>query len=383
MTFSDRPLIRHTRVRRPPPRGLLCVLFALGAALIAPRQAVCLPQAESARRWPVCHIEQALASRHHLRLLARLVSLSGEQLLHGRPLSLRAGGRLFRCEPPGCTMRRKRFADQPDQPLELALLIESSLPYQPLFADLQAALADFLSRLPAQSRLLLFPVGAEPPSAEKAVGLAEAQEALRRLQASADVEVRLIDSVRTALASLHAMPEGPGRSGLPARRVVVVLGGGLDTIMVPLRFAQLGDDLAKAAVPLFSVALSPKNHQLPMLGLAELSFRSSGTFRWVRLRPESSVRELVHEQLVSLAEELGGTEVVTLSGPRVSDLLAALPPSAALTLDCGETLSRAQPIRHLSSVAGPRRVPLGIALGLAVTLGLAALLWLRKRGPAT
>lgn len=337
--------------------------------------------ADSLRRWPLCQIEQALASTQNLRLLARLVSLSGEQLLHGRPLSLRLHGRPLRCEPPGCVLRRKRFAEQHEQPLEVALLLEATLPYQPLFADMQAALSDFIAQLPPESRLRIFLVSAEPPGQPppSLLSAPDAVSALMRVRASGDIEVRLVDTIQAALAGLRR-PLGPGsRRALPSRKVLVVMGGGLDTIMVPKRFAQLGDELAQAGIPLFSIALSPKNYQLPMLNLAELSFRSAGTFRWVRLLPESTSRELLHEQLTSLAEELNTTELLTFSGPRIRELLTELPAGAALSLDCGDTVSRECPIRHVPGVRAAAWGPLVVLLGLAGMVLLAALGWWRRQ----
>ncbi|MFO0576871.1 MAG: hypothetical protein U1A78_22950 [Polyangia bacterium] len=373
--------VRPPRARRL--RRLAAAVLSLAICGFAPGQgARARPQPELPRRWPVCQLERAFGSEQHLRLVTRLVSLSGEQLLRGRPLTLRLNGRPVRCEPPGCVMARKRFAEQHEHRLDLALLIESSLPYRPLFADMQAALAEFLPRLPADSRLFLFPVGAGPPLRQQPLAPRAALEALLKLQASSEVEIRLVDSIRAALESLGAEPPPAGARALPPRQVVVVLGGGLDTIMVPQRFAQLGDDLARAEVPLFSIALSPGNYQLPMLNLAELSWRSLGTFRWVRLPTEPAGPELLREQLFSLAEELGSTELVTLSGPQVHGLLTELSSGAELSLDCGEVVSRVRPLHRLKSLGGSSRWAFPLALALAAACLLAAAGWLRSKPPA-
>lgn len=376
---SIRPTASRARFRL-----VLILWLVLGkAALLAVPSALARPQADGPRRWPVCQLEQVLASRQHLRMFAKLVTLGGERVLGGRPLALRLRSRTLRCEPPGCVIKRQRFADQREHRLELALLLEAALSYKPIFSEVQAALSDFTRRLPPDTQLFLFPLGAEPSGTQKPLDLNAAHAAVQKLGPSSDVEIRLIDSIQAALASLRAQPVPKTARRLPARRVIVVVGSGLDTIMVPQRFAQLGDALAQAEVPLFSIALSPKNYQLPMLNLAELSWRSMGTFRWVRLSPEGSVRELLREQLVSLAEELDGTEVVTFSGPQIRKLLAELPNSSELALDCGEALSRLRPVHRLPQPDSPRRWSFLIILALA-GLGLFAafrLGWLRKRFP--
>lgn len=330
----------------------------------------------------MCHVEQALASKQNLRLLARLVALSGEQLLPGRSIALRVHEQPLRCEPPSCVMRRKRFAEQREHLLEVALLVEATLLYQPLFADIQAAMVDFIAQLPADSRIQLFLVGAEPPRAQRSPAWLSASEAssfLLRAQVSGDIEVRLIDTVRAALAGLQGPPGLGGRRALPSRKLIVVVGGGLDTIMVPQRFAQLGDELAQAGVPLFSIAFSPKNYQLPMLNLAELSFRSAGTFRWVRLLTGSASRELLREQLSSLNEEINTTELVTFSGPRIRELLAELPATAAISLDCGDSLSRDHLVRRVPRASSGSRKPLVFLLVLTGMVLLATLGWLFRR----
>lgn len=382
---ADKAEGEAARRAAPSGRSALASPILLLALLLA-RPSLAGPSVDRPRRWPLCQVEQALATGQSVRLLARLVSLSGEQLLHGRPISLRVHGRPLCCEPPHCVVQRKRFAEQRQHPLEVALLVEATLPYQPLFAEMQAALADFIVRLPAESRLRIFLVGAEPPGAQKTTALlsvAEAVSALQAARASGDIEVRLIDTVRAALGGLQGQPGSTSRHTLPARRVLVVVAGGLNTVMVPQRFAQLGDELAQAGVPLFSIALSPRNYQLPMLNLAELSFRSAGTFRWVRLQLESSGRELLREQLFSLAEELNTTELVTFSGPRIRELLAELPADATISLDCGEVLSQEHPLRRLPGLARGSRGWLALLLAFAAAILLAALGWLSRQHRAS
>lgn len=332
------------------------------------------------RRWPVCQLEQVLGSQQHLRTFGKLVTLGGERVLLGAPLGLRIGARALSCRPPDCIMRRQLFFEQREHSLDFALLIESSLSYRPFLDDLTAASHDLLDGLGKDSRLFLVPLGAEPVAASGPLSRDAARQALSQLPPSEGVEVRLLDGISAALTALerNATP-----SGLPRRKVIVVIGSGLDTIMVPQRFARLGDDLARAEVPLFSIAMSPKNYQLPMLNLAELSFRSAGTFRWVRIDPESSVRTLLREQLRSLLEELNNTEVVTFSGPQIRDLLRQLPIGAEIALDCGEAVSQPRRLHRLSPLPKPRGIgsllagPLLLGVSLVAGVGWA----LRKRRP--
>ena len=88
---------------------------------------------------------------------------------------------------------------------------------------------------------------------------------------------------------------------------------------------------------------------------AELSWRSAGTFRWIKLTPDRPTRALLTEQLHSLSVELGATSVLTFSGPAVEELLARQPRAATLEVDCGEASSPPRTVERLPTLKRPAR----------------------------
>lgn len=333
---------------------------------------------DTPRRWPVCQVESVLASTKRIRVLAKLTTLGGEHVLPGRSLQLRADGRTLSCQPPRCRVTQRRFAEQTEQLLDVALLVETSLQHQSLADDVAAASAWFATQLPATSRLQLITVGATP-RLQPLTTAGAAAATLKELPKSDEVEVALVDAIaqsRTALLALR-QPAPSGR--LPPRQVIIVVGSGMDLQLIPRRFAQLGDELFAAQLPLYALALSAKNYQLPMLNLAELSWRSAGTFRWIKLTPDRPTRALLTDQLHSLAVELGATSVLTFSGPAIEDLLARQPPVATLSVDCGEASSPPRTVERLLTPQRPARRWLPVLVALALFTLLALFTQLRKR----
>jgi hypothetical protein len=118
-------------------------------------------------------------------------------------------------------------------------------------------------------------------------GLAEAaRPALARLGGlprarvtTATAGAALLAAVATAVDQLDAAMAQ--RAGPPRRCVVVVVADGLDVDPDPLRYTNLGIRANGAGVRIHTLAWHPQGDRRPMLGLAELSARSNGTFRMV------------------------------------------------------------------------------------------------------
>jgi hypothetical protein len=97
------------------------------------------------------------------------------------------------------------------------------------------------------------------------------------------VGAELLAGVDAAVTKLAAAR--PLQRNAPLRRVVVVVADGLDADPRAERYTQLGQRAAAAGVRIHTVAWHPRDDRRPMLGLAELSARSHGTFR-VALGPD-------------------------------------------------------------------------------------------------
>lgn len=269
------------------------------------------------------------------------------------------------------------------QSLEIALLWEASLPYRGLQADVQWALTELLQRFPTTVHLWPAALAGRVVGPVAPRSVAETRSLLQLPSSSVETDVPLVDGIRAALAALNP-PQKAGAipvafQRLP-RKAIIVVASGMDVQMLPRRFVELGDELARAETPVYTVAVSPHNHQLPMLNLAELSFRSHGTFRWVRLQPDQPQGPLMLEQLEALWHELASTEEVTFSGPAIVTLLS--PPSrpTELSIDCGVAVSRPRPVHTvMMQQTRPQWRPALAALLALVLAGLVGLLWWFRR----
>lgn len=359
-------------MRYPLSVGIWIVSMCIGLHLMNEAMA------QSERRWPLCQVESVYASSRRIRMLAKLTTVGGEKVLEGRSLRLRDGTRTIACLPPSCQMQTQRFAQQSEQAMDVALLWETSHAVVTAHPEVQAALQRFVGKLPTHSRVLVLPVHGIQPMEPVVQSVPDAGAALQRVPPSEDIDIRLVDNLRVVSRALTTRRTG-STGKLPPRQVVVVVGSGLDSKMVPSRFAQLGDEFFREQVPIYSIALSPQNYQLPMLNLAELSWRSVGTFRWAKVSQEVSLGRALDQQLESLLAELLATSVVMFSGSAIQEFIATLPSHAQLGADCGESSSVPRSVIRLAEPT--RRHPYRrqvSAVVISVTLAVVALLFWRR-----
>ena len=115
-------------------------------------------------------------------------------------------------------------------------------------------------------------------------------------------DLHLVDAVHAALIELNR-PQ-PGVTA-PARKLIVVVSDGLNSVMERKTFRALGEAAAKARVPIHSIAFSPTDDRGPLLNLGELSKLSNGTFRWAKSADD------LRAQIETLADELNKQYVLT------------------------------------------------------------------------
>lgn len=339
------------------------------------------------RRWPLCRLESALLlsagdGSARIRLVGGLSGLGGQAPHQPPVLRARLGEPVLRCDGAACTSHRQPFAEQADQGLAVMVLIQVTQAHRPLHAAITSAAARFLRSLPAHSVATVVPVAGRVPLVTALLSPSNAALAALHLTSQEDLDAHLVDTIGSAIGVLRRTPPVAG-TRLPPRRVIIVIGDGMDVNMIPRRFVELGDALASEDIALFPVAISVLRVQLPMLNLAELAWRSSGTFRWARGEDESALAAAVEAELRSLGSELRTTEVLTIEGRAVSAWLGqrGQGTNGAVALLCDERLSMPRPMLRI--LRGPQH-RLGwrmlASLAIALTLGMSlSWLWLRRR----
>jgi len=114
-------------------------------------------------------------------------------------------------------------------------------------------------------------------------------------------DLALSRAVDAALVQLNK----PRPDGKPARRLIVVVSDGLNSQMDRKTFKTLGDNAARAHVPIHTIAFSPTDERGPLLNLGEISKRSNGTFRWAKTADD------LRAQIETLTDELNKQYVLT------------------------------------------------------------------------
>ncbi len=91
----------------------------------------------------------------------------------------------------------------------------------------------------------------------------------------------LMDAVEYAVKLLKKTKTEP--AGRPLRKLILVIGDGHDLSADRERVTRAGERAAKDGVRIHTLGYAADDIRRPLLALGELSKRSAGTFRWVRL----------------------------------------------------------------------------------------------------
>lgn len=311
-----------------------------------------------------------------MRALVAQVPLGAESLLRTGEYGLVVNG-----GPVPSEVQRVRFREQEEQGLAVAFLIETSVATQPHIDALTATAGAWLAGMPAESRIRISSFGSQIDLRSELAPPREAVKMLERLAGRDDLEVGLLAALREAAVTLRQAPAAPGQSHAP-RRLIVVLASGLNKTMVPLRFAEAGDELAREQVTLFPIAVASPRAAIQLLGLAELAWRTNGTFRWVPTSEGESVRDGLAAQLAALRRELDETDVVVFRGKPLEQALLAARGSGRITNvapTCDGRSALPRPLAgDYSLLRRPRPGRLIASVAVSVLVAL-SLLWLRSR----
>lgn len=293
------------------------------------------------RHWPACTLESVRWEKDSLETLARLVPLEGAQLLRVGEFELLIDGERVTAE-----VDRRPFAEQPADSLSILLLLERSAATQAHFDSIALSVARWLRALPG-GEIFLLTFGQTPGELVGPLSPIEAAAQVQRIPAGDDLEVGLISALHSLTGPLSSRRSAaPTRT--PKRQIVVLIGSGLDRLSTPARFVAAGAELERAHLIVFPIAVASPKAAFQLLSLAELAWRTRGSFRWVREREETDLAPLLGAQLAAVQREIADTTLLSWKGAQLS---AFLKPTKAgelhqVSLRCDGHASPSQPLSY-------------------------------------
>lgn len=169
--------------------------------------------------------------------------------------------------------------------LALAIVVQTTSQYEPALPQivdgLETQLLTTLRGIGERGRFAVIGYG-ESVTPGKLVDVKAATNAVKGLSSDNSAsEPVLLDAVEHAMKLLKKAKTEP--EGRPLRKIVLVIGDGRDLSADRERVTRLGERAAKEGVRIHTIGYAPDDIRRPLLALGELSKRSGGTFRWVRL----------------------------------------------------------------------------------------------------
>jgi len=176
-----------------------------------------------------------------------------------------------------------------DAPVDLVIVLQTSLRFAPALEDLQEPMATFLKDLPkATTRVGLIVYGAHETL--HAYPLAEPAKTLKKLgdvlpEDAPDLP-ELVSALERAIRLLKQTPSPAGP--VAPRRLMLIIGDGsnMDDESADTR-EEINKKIRLAVaegITIHTVAFSMNDHRDPYKNLGQLSKKTAGTFRWARDR---------------------------------------------------------------------------------------------------
>jgi len=255
----------------------VCALALIATAL--PRPAV----AASRKGPPWLKLDRAVAEPSWVRGLARLRLYVSAITLQGGTIEIH-GDKAWTLQL-GSTKKKLpylvgRFKALKDDDLAVAIIVCSSGDYAPELAKIKKAVAELIEALPKDAHVQVLGYADEVDGDRRPSSKNHALSTLDELESSVQVsDLQLIKAVRYAIHGLRKAKPSEPEHGL--RKMIVVIGDGQDMDPTPERFRAIARRADRDDIRIHTLAWSPNNVRKPMLGLAELSKRTHGTFRLV------------------------------------------------------------------------------------------------------
>jgi len=278
----------------------------------------------------------------------------------------------------------------------LVIVVQSNLAYAETLPGLLTTLDDVvLSHLPDRTQAVVLPYG-DGTGTGKLGSLKAARGKLSEVASDGSAgEPALLDTLDRAVLLLKRAKTNP--EGRPIRKLIVVIGDGRDRSGDRERVTSLGKKADREGIRIHTLGYAPSNVRRPLLTLGELSKRSQGTFRWIRAGGADSwsggfqqLRDEILKQAVltfflpadaevsgkKLKVALVGRTEVTSNELKVPDAKCGAEACIGYCTDSGCA------IVHLAEgrgVLGWILVVIGVALGVALVLGLIGFVLQRQR----
>ncbi len=320
-----------------------------------------------------------------LRLFVTAVDLHGAvlgDLTDERAFTLRLGGQKVRANP--LTGLYRGVIEQETQELAVAIVIETAAPFAEVLPEIKVQVDKFIQALPKSSQVLVIGYDDDLTGDSRPSGLSRARSRLEALDSNTSATdpatFQLVDAVERAVNALHrARPKIPG-AGL--RRYVVVISDGKDADPTPGNYQRVSKRAASRGIRIHSIAYPPDRNRYPLLGLAEMSKRSAGTFRLILTTSgfASNLAQLERETLDQYvlsyylpAEQVANKRVQLEAGGMTSE------PVRVPSISCGSEVcgdgERCMALRCIAPVTGAGVGLAWLWIALAVVVGVLVLLF--------
>jgi hypothetical protein len=183
-----------------------------------------------------------------------------------------------------------------DEDLAVMIVVNTGGDFAEQLPKIEEALKELVQGLPKDAQIGVIGYATEVEGDRKVGNRDRALENLSELETGTESEaVELVSAVRRGVDALRRVkPSKPGRG---VRKLVIVVSDGLDVEHGADRFRAVGRKAEREGVRIHTLAWSQHNHRAPMVGLAELSKQSHGTFRLVYTKDsfKPNLRALLQE----------------------------------------------------------------------------------------
>jgi hypothetical protein len=222
---------------------------------------------------------------------------------------------------------------QADAQTAIVLVVATSSELAEALPAVRAALRDvLLPGLPASAQVGVLGYGATVVDTGKLGPVRGAAERIDALTDSGAGVPDLVDPLETAIRVLRRVKTAP--EGQPMRKIIVLVSDGRHVDPDRDVITDLGARAGRAGIRIHSLAFAPATGSRgPLLNLGELSKKSLGTFRWIRLAGEQGWAQ----QVGNLRDEIQRQFVLTFFAP--ADEIAGKQLSVSTTIAGVELVS--------------------------------------------
>jgi hypothetical protein len=222
--------------------------------------------------------EPASITGSRLAIFVSALTLQGQQLDLSEPNTIKTMVGASELRAPFAI---GNFAATKEQ-VAIVVVVQATLEYQEVLPIILEQLdSAFLAHLDEQTLFAVLPYGEAVGTGKLAV-LKTARTKLAGISQDGTAgDPALVETVERALILLRKAKTDP--EGKPLRKLILLIGDGRDRVGDRDRVTRVGLRAAKDKVRIHSFAYSPSDQRRPLLLMGELSRKSLGTFRWLKI----------------------------------------------------------------------------------------------------